>query len=173
MIREEKNQIIDSLASSINESTHFYLADISELNAGDTSMLRRKCHEKNVKLMVVKNTFLKRALEKAEGDYEELYDVLKNSTSVLFSEVGNIPAKLIKEFRKKHEPPILKAAFVEKSIYIGDDQLDTLAQLKSKEELIGDIIMLLQSPMKTVLSQLQSGGQTISGVLQTLSEKEN
>lgn len=173
MIREEKNQIIDSLASSINESNHFYLTDISELNAVDTSMLRRKCHEKNIKLMVVKNTFLKQALEKAEGDYEELYDVLKNSTSVIFSEVGNIPAKLIKEFRKKHERPILKAAFVEKSVYIGDDQLDILAQLKSKEELIADIIMLLQSPMKTVLSQLQSGGQTLSGVLKTLSEKGN
>lgn len=173
MIREEKNQIIDSLASSINESNHFYLTDISELNAVDTSMLRRKCHEKNIKLMVVKNTFLKQALEKAEGDYEELYEVLKNSTSVIFSEVGNIPAKLIKEFRMKHDRPILKAAFVEKSVYIGDDQLDALAQLKSKEELIADIIMLLQSPMKTVLSQLLSGGQTISGVLKTLSEKEN
>ncbi len=171
MIREEKNQIIDSLASSINESNHFYLADISELNAVDTSMLRRKCHEKNIKLMVVKNTFLKQALEKAEGDYEELYEVLKNSTSVFFSEVGNVPAKLINEFREKHDRPILKAAFVEKSVYIGDDQLDTLAQLKSKEELIADIIMLLQSPMKTVLSQLQSGGQILSGVLETLSEK--
>ena len=173
MIREEKNQIIDSLTSSINESNHFYLTDISELNAVDTSMLRRKCHEKNIKLMVVKNTFLKQALEKAEGDYQELYEVLKNSTSVIFSEVGNIPAKLINEFREKHDRPILKAAFVEKSVYIGDDQLDTLAQLKSKEELIADIIMLLQSPMKTVLSQLQSGGQTLSGVLKTLSEKEN
>ena len=173
MIREEKNQIIDSLTSSINESNHFYLTDISELNAVDTSMLRRKCHEKNIKLMVVKNTFLKQALEKAEGDYQELYEVLKNSTSVIFSEVGNIPAKLINEFREKHDRPILKAAFVEKSVYIGDDQLDTLAQLKSKEELIADIIMLLQSPMKTVISQLQSGGQTLSGVLKTLSEKEN
>ncbi len=173
MIREEKNQIIDSLASNINESNHFYLTDISELNAVDTSMLRRKCHEKNIKLVVVKNTFLKQALEKAEGNYEELYAVLKNSTSVIFSEVGNIPAKLINEFRKKHDRPILKAAFVEESVYIGDDQLDTLAQLKSKEELIADIIMLLQSPMKTVLSQLQSGGQTLSGVLKTLSEKEN
>ncbi len=173
MIREEKNKIIDSLASSINETNHFYLTDISKLNAGDTSMLRRKCHEKNIKLMVVKNTFLKRALEKAEGNYEELYDVLKDSTSVIFSQVGNIPAKLIKEFRVKHDRPILKAAFVEKSVYIGDDQLDTLALLKSKEELVADIIMLLQSPMKTVLSQLQSGGQVISGVLKTLSEKEN
>ena len=173
MIREEKNQIIDSLTSSINESNHFYLTDISELNAVDTSMLRRKCHEKNIKLMVVKNTFLKQALEKAEGNYEELYEILKNSTSVIFSEVGNVPAKLIKEFREKHDRPILKAAFVEKSVYIGEDQLDTLALLKSKEELIADIIMLLQSPMKTVISQLQSGGQTLSGVLKTLSEKEN
>ncbi len=173
MIREEKNQSIDSLTRSINESNHFYLADISNLNAGDTSKLRRKCHEKNVKLMVVKNTFMKKALEKAEGDYEELYEVLNYSTSVIFSELGNTPAKLIKEFRKKSDRPILKAAFVEESVYIGDEMLDTLSMLKSKEELIADIIALLQSPMKTVMSQLQSGGQTLSGVLKTLSEKEN
>lgn len=173
MLREQKNQIIDDLTASINEIAHFYIADISDLNAEDTSALRRKCFEKEVKLMVVKNTFLKKALEKAEGDYEELYGALKNNTSVMFSETGNVPAKLIKEFRKKHDRPLLKAAYVEESVYVGEEMLDTLASLKSKDELIGDIILLLQSPIKTVMSQLESGGQTLTGVLKTLSEKES
>jgi len=173
MTREEKNTIIDSLSERIKSENHFYLADTSELNAADTSLLRRKCFEKNIRLLVVKNTLLKKALEKAGGEYEELFPVLKDSTSIIFSEIGNIPAKLIKEFRKGHEKPVLKAAFVEESVYIGEDQLDVLSSLKSKEELIADVIALLQSPMKTVLSQLQSGGQTLTGVLKTLSEKEN
>lgn len=173
MTREEKNTIIDSLSERIKSENHFYLADTSELNAADTSLLRRKCFEKNIRLLVVKNTLLKKALEKAGGEYEELFPVLKDSTSIIFSEIGNIPAKLIKEFRKGHEKPVLKAAFVEESVYIGEDQLDVLSSLKSKEELIADVIALLQSPLKTVLSQLQSGGQTLTGVLKTLSEKEN
>lgn len=173
MTREEKNTIIDSLSESIKSENHFYLADTSELNAADTSLLRRKCFEKNIRLLVVKNTLLKKAFEKAGGEYDELYPVLKDSTSIIFSEIGNVPAKLIKEFRKGHQKPVLKAAFVEESVYIGDDQLDVLSSLKSKEELIADVIALLQSPLKTVLSQLQSGGQTLTGVLKTLSEKEN
>ena len=173
MTREEKNTIIDSLSESIKSENHFYLADTSELNAADTSLLRRKCFEMNIRLLVVKNTLLKKAFEKTGGEYDELYPVLKDSTSIIFSEIGNVPAKLIKEFRKGHEKPVLKAAFVEESVYIGDDQLDLLASLKSKEELIADVIALLQSPLKTVLSQLQSGGQTLTGVLKTLSEKEN
>lgn len=173
MTREEKNTIIDSLSESIKSENHFYLADTSELNAADTSLLRRKCFEKNIRLLVVKNTLLKKAFEKAGGEYDELYPVLKDSTSIIFSEIGNVPAKLIKEFRKGHEKPVLKAAFVEESVYIGDDQLDVLSSLKSKEELVADVIALLQSPLKTVLSQLQSGGQTLTGVLKTLSEKEN
>lgn len=173
MTREEKNTIIDSLSERIKSENHFYLADTSELNAADTSLLRRKCFEKNIRLLVVKNTLLKKALEKAGGEYEELFPVLKDSTSIIFSDIGNIPAKLIKEFRKGHEKPVLKAAFVEESVYIGEDQLDVLSSLKSKEELIADVIALLQSPLKTVLSQLQSGGQTLTGVLKTLSEKEN
>ena len=173
MTREEKNTIIDSLSESIKSENHFYLADTSELNAADTSLLRRKCFEKNIRLLVVKNTLLKKAFEKAGGEYDELYPVLKDSTSIIFSEIGNVPAKLIKEFRKKHEKPVLKAAFVEESVYIGEDQLDVLSSLKSKEELIADVIALLQSPLKTVLSQLNSGGQTLTGVLKTLSEKEN
>ena len=172
MTREEKNVIIDSLSDSIKSENHFYLADTSNLNAADTSLLRRKCFEKNVRLLVVKNTLLKKALEKVGDEYNDLHPVLKDSTSIIFSEIGNVPAKLIKEFRKKHDRPILKAAFVEKSVYIGDDQLDVLSSLKSKEELISDVIALLQSPLKTVLSQLQSGGQTLTGVLKTLSEKE-
>ena len=172
MNREEKNQIIDNIKESIDNSAHFYLADISTLNAEDTSSLRRKCFEKDIKLVVVKNTLLKKALEKCENDYEELYDILKENTSILFSDTGNVPAKLIKEFRKEHDKPILKGAYVEESIYIGDDQLEVLANIKSKEELIGDIIGILQSPAKNVLSALQAGGQTLSGLVKTLSEKE-
>ena len=173
MTREEKNAIIDALTEQINSRGHLYLTDISTMNAGDTSDLRRKCFEKDIKLIVVKNTLLKKALEKAEKDYSELFDVLKNPTSVMLTDVANVPAKLIKDFRKDHERPILKAAYVEESVYIGDDQLDMLAALKSKEELIGDIILLLQSPVKNVMSALQSGNNILTGVLKTLGEKEN
>ena len=172
MRREEKNAIIDGLTVQINNASHFYLTDIAELNAADTSALRRKCFEKDIELVVVKNTLLKRALEKSEGNFEELYDTLKNSTSVMFCETGNIPAKLIKEFRKAHERPVLKAAFVEESIYLGDEQLDALSSLKSKNELIGDVLLLLQSPMKNLLSAMQSGGNNLAGVVQTLAERE-
>lgn len=173
MTREEKNAIIDELIEQINASGHLYITDTSTLNAFDTSALRRKCFEKGIKMIVVKNTLLKRALDKAEKDFEDLYPVLKDSTTIMLSETGNVPAKLIKEFRKAHEKPVLKAAFVEESFYHGDDQLDMLAALKSKEELIGDIILLLQSPVKNVVSALQSGGNVLTGVLKTLSEKEN
>ncbi len=173
MTREEKNVIIDALTEQINSRGHIYLADISTMNAGDTSDLRRKCFEKDIKLIVVKNTLLKKALEKAEKDYSELFDVLKNPTSVMLTDVANVPAKLIKDFRKSHEKPVLKAAYVEESVYIGDDQLEMLASLKSKEELIGDIILLLQSPVKNVMSALQSGNNILTGVLKTLGEKEN
>ena len=172
MRREEKNAIIDGLTEQINNASHFYLADISELNAADTSSLRRRCFEQNIELVVVKNTLLKQALEKSEGKFELLYDILKNSTSVMFCDTGNIPAKLIKEFRKVHERPVLKAAFVEESIYLGDEQLDALSSLKSKNELLGDVLVLLQSPMKNLLSALQSGGNNLAGVVQTLAEKE-
>lgn len=173
MTRDEKLQVIENLAQSLSESKHFYLADISELNAEDTSALRRKCFEKDIKLVVVKNTLLRKALEKLDGAYDELYDVLKNNTSVMFTETGNAPAKLIKEFRKKLEKPILKAAYVEESIYVGDEQLDMLSSIKSKEELLGDLIALLQSPAKNVVSALQSGGNNLAGIIKTLSEKES
>ena len=173
MRREEKNAIVDSLAEKLDEYSHFYLTDTAELNAADTSTLRRKCFEKEILMIVVKNTLLKRALEKSEKDFDELYDVLKGSTSVMFTNTGNIPAKLIQEFRKKHDKPVLKAAYVEESVYLGDTELDALVAVKSKDELIGDIIALLQSPVKNVMSALQSGAGTIHGVLETLSQKEN
>ena len=173
MRREEKNAIIDSLAEKLDEYSHFYLTDTAQLNAADTSSLRRKCFEQDILMVVVKNTLLKRALEKSDKDFEELYDVLKGSTSVMFTNTGNIPAKLIKEFRKKHDKPLLKAAYVEESIYIGDNELDSLVAVKSKDELLGDLIALLQSPVQNVLSALQSGAGTIHGVLETLSEREN
>jgi large subunit ribosomal protein L10 len=173
MRREDKEVIIDNLAQRLNDSKHFYLTDISNLNAEETSRLRRKCFEREVSLMVVKNTLLRKAMEKSEGDFDDLYGVLKDSTSIMFCETGNIPAKLIQEFRKVLEKPILKAAFVEESIYIGDDQLDTLSKIKSKEELLGDLIALLQSPAKNLVSALASSGSKLTGALKTLSEKEN
>jgi large subunit ribosomal protein L10 len=172
MRKEQKIQIIDSLTEEINASNHFYLTDISEMNAEDTSALRRACFEKDIKLVVVKNTLLKIALEKAEGEFEGLNDVLKGSTSLMLTETGNLPAKLIKEFRKENDKPILKAAYVEESIYVGDNELDALSTIKSKEELIGDIVALLQSPIKNVVSSLESGKNILAGVVKTLSEKE-
>ena len=172
MIRDNKTALIDSLTEQINATTHFYLADISGLDALDTSTLRRECFKEDIKLQVVKNTLLKKALEKSDKDASELFPILAENTSIMFTEVGNGPAKLIKKFRKKHKRPILKAAFVEEACYIGDEQLDYLTAIKSKDELVADIIALLQSPVKNVISSLQSGGQTLTGVLETLSNKE-
>jgi large subunit ribosomal protein L10 len=173
MRREEKEVIIDNLAQRLDQTKHFYLTDISTLNAEQTSKLRRKCFEKEISLLVVKNTLLQQAMEKSEGDFNDLYDVLKDSTSIMFSETGNTPAKLIKEFRKTLEKPLLKAAFVEESIYIGDDQLEALSNIKSKDELLGDLLMLLQSPATSLVSALASSGSNMAGALKTLSEKEN
>jgi large subunit ribosomal protein L10 len=172
MRREEKNAIIDSLAEKLKEFSHFYLTDTAQLNAADTSDLRRKCFNNDIKLIVVKNTLLKRALEQSNGNFEELYPVLKGTSSIMLSQSGNVPAKLIKEFRKKHDKPVLKGAYVQESVYLGDNMLDALVSVKTKEELIGDIIMLLQSPAKNVISALKSGGTTIHGVLETLSKRE-
>jgi large subunit ribosomal protein L10 len=173
MRREEKDVIIENLAQRLNETRHFYLTDISELNAEETSNLRRKCFEKEISLLVVKNTLLRKAMEKSEGDFNDLYDILKDSTSIMFCETGNIPAKLIKEIRKTMEKPLIKAAFVEESIYIGDDQLDVLSKIKSKNELLGDLLNLLQSPATNLVSALASSGSKMAGALHTLSEKEN
>ena len=171
MKRSEKLQVIEQLTKEINSYSHYYLADISNLNAEVTSDLRRLCNKREVKLVVVKNTILRKALENSEKNSEELYDVLVNNTSILFSNTGNVPARLIKEFSKKNKKPVLKGAFVEQCAYLGADQLEVLINVKSKEELIGGIIATLQSPVKNVLSALQSGGQTIAGVLKTLEER--
>ena len=174
MTREDKNQAIDVLAQKISDANVFYLADTSELTADQTSNLRRRCHKGEVKLEVVKNSLLKKAFERVEGrDLSSFNDLLKGQTSLMISEKGNEPAKVIKEFRKKGDRPILKGAFVEEALFIGDNQLDALVNLKSKDELIGDIIGLLQSPAKNVLSALQSGGQTIAGLVKTLEERNS
>ncbi|MDG1810735.1 MAG: 50S ribosomal protein L10 [Polaribacter sp.] len=171
MTREEKSQVIQDLTAKLADTNIIYLADISGLDALSTSNLRRACFKANVKLAVVKNTLLSKAMEASDKDFGELPNVLKGNTSIMTAEAGNAPAKVIKEFRKKSDKPLLKGAFVEESIYVGDDQLETLANIKSKEELIGDIITLLQSPAKNVVSALQSSGQKLSGILTTLSEK--
>lgn len=171
MTREEKSEVIENLTSQLADNSIIYLADISGLDALTTSNLRRACFKANVKLAVVKNTLLAKAMEKSDKDFGDLPSTLKGNTSIMFSETGNAPAKVIKEFRKKADKPVLKGAFVEEAIYIGDDQIDALVNIKSKEELIGDIITLLQSPAKNVISALQSGGSKLSGILKTLSEK--
>ena len=172
MTREDKNQAIDILAQKVADANVFYLADTSDLTADQVSNLRRRCHKGEVKLEVVKNTLLKKAFEKVEGrDLSSFYDLLKGQTSLMISEKGNEPAKVIKEFRKKGDKPLLKGAFVEEAIYIGDENLDALVSIKSKEEMIGEIIGLLQSPAKNVISGLKSGGGKIAGILKTLSEK--
>ncbi len=171
MNREEKSQIIQDLTARLADTSTIYLADISELDALTTSNLRRACFKANVQLAVVKNTLLEKAMEASDKDFGELPSVLKGNTSLMISETGNAPAKVIKEFRKKSDKPLLKGAFVEEAIYIGDDQLDALVNIKSREELIGDIVMLLQSPAKNVISGLKSGGGKLAGILKTLSEK--
>jgi large subunit ribosomal protein L10 len=171
MTREEKSIVIDNLTSTLTDTNIIYLADISGLNAQTTSDLRRACYKANIKLAVVKNTLLEKAMEKSGKDFGDLPTVLKGNTSMMIAETGNAPAKVIKEFRKKNNKPILKGAFVEEAIYIGDDQLESLVSIKSKDELVGDIITLLQSPAKNVISALQSGGNKLSGIIKTLSEK--
>ena len=172
MTREEKSQVIDELTAQLADNSNIYLADISGLNAVTTSELRRACFKANVTLSVVKNTLLEKAMDASDKDFGDLSSVLKGNTSVMYSETGNAPAKVIKAFRKKSDKPLLKGAFIEEAIYVGDEQLDALVEIKSREELIGDIIGLLQSPAKNVVSALQSGGSKLSGILKTLSEKE-
>ena len=171
MRKEDKNQLVDSLADKINSNDIIYLADISELNAEQTSDLRRLCFKRDIKMTMVKNTLLKRAMEKSDKHLEELYSALKGPTSLMFSDTGNAPALLIKEFRKKSDKPLLKGAFIEEVSYLGDDQLSALASIKSRDELIAELMALLQSPVKNVMSGLQSGGQNLTGILTTLSER--
>jgi len=168
---EEKKQLIENLSEQLSKSNILYVADISNLNAEDTSNLRRLCFKKDIKLTVVKNTLLKQAMEKTGKDYHDLFEILSGPTSIMLSDTGNAPAKLIKEFRRTSDRPILKGAYIEDVVYLGDDQLEALVNIKSKEELIGDIIALLQSPAKNVISGLMSGGNKLSGILKTLSEK--
>ena len=173
MTREEKSKVIEDLTAQLADSNIVYLADISGLDAGSTSNLRRACFKANVKLAVVKNTLLAKAMEATDKDFGDLPSVLKGNTSIMISETGNAPAKVIKEFRKKSDKPLLKGAFVEEAVYVGDDYLETLVNIKSKEEVIGDIIGLLQSPAKNVISALKSSGGKLAGILKTLSEKED
>jgi large subunit ribosomal protein L10 len=172
MTREEKSQVIEELTLQLADNSNIYLADISGLNAGSSSSLRRACFKANVKLAVVKNTLLEKAMEASDKDFGDLPSVLKGNTSVMYSETGNAPAKIIKTFRKKSDKPLLKGAFIAEAIYIGDEQLDALVDIKSKEEVIGDIIALLQSPAKNVVSALKSSGGKLAGIIKTLSEKE-
>ena len=171
MTKEEKINMINTIKSELDNSANIYLTDCSGLNADSTSKLRRACFKSNVKLSVVKNTLLAKAMEEVEKDFGDLKSVLKGNTALMYSDVGNAPAKIIKNFRKKSEKPILKGALIEEAIYLGDDMLNSLVEIKSKEELIGEIIGLLQSPVKNLVSALKSSGSKISGVLKTLSEK--
>jgi large subunit ribosomal protein L10 len=173
MTKEEKQSAINDLSEKLDSNGVIYITDISELDATATSSLRRQCFAKDIKLSVVKNTLLKKAMENLKDkDLSELYDVLPGPTAIMISEVGNAPAKLIKDFRKKNDKPILKGAYVEETVFVGDDQLKTLVDIKSKNELIGEVIGLLQSPAKNVLSALTSSKGTIAGIVKTLSEKE-
>jgi len=171
MTREEKSKIIADLTTILTDNNVIYLADISDLNASNTSNLRRACFKANVKMSVVKNTLLAKAMEKSDKDFGDLATVLHGNTSLMISENSKAPALVIKNFRKTSEKPILKGAYVMESVYIGDEQLDALVNIKSKEELIGEVINLLQSPVKNVISALQSGGNTLTGVIKTLSER--
>ena len=171
MKKEQKAQEIQNLTEELSSVKNLYLTDIAGLDSVQTTALRRACFKANIKLSVVKNTLLAKAMEASEKDFGNLHEILKGNTSLMFSELGNTPAKLIKDFRKKSEKPILKGAYIEEAIYIGDDQIDALESIKSKEELIGEVITILQSPAKNIISALQSGGSNISGILKTLSER--
>ncbi|MCR4660341.1 MAG: 50S ribosomal protein L10 [Bacteroidales bacterium] len=175
MRKEQKDQLIDSLCEEVKAYPHLYIADIGGLNSVQTSKLRRAAFRKEVKLEVVKNTLLIKAMEKSGRDYSELFQVIKGETAIMLSNINNAPAKLIKEYRandKNATKPVLKGAYVEESFYIGAENLDALVNIKSKNELIADVVALLQSPIKNVMSQMQSAGNTITGVLKTLEEKK-
>ncbi|MFB2119448.1 50S ribosomal protein L10 [Parapedobacter sp. 2B3] len=171
MKREEKQEIVKALAEQIKSYGNFYIADTADLTVAKINGIRRKCFDRGIAIQVVKNTLIQKALVEAGVDSEELLGVLKGSSTMLFSETGNAPAKLIKELRKEGDKPVLKGAYIDAAVFIGDNQVDTLSKLKSKNELIGDIIGLLQSPAKNVVSALQSGGNTLAGLVKTLQER--
>ena len=172
MTREEKDLQIKELTQMLADNSVLYLTDATGLNSEETTQLRRACYKNDVRMRVVKNTLLRRAMEASEGtDFSELYEVLTGQTALLVGNVGNAPAKILKEFRKKSDMPTLKAAYVEQSTYLGDDQIDALTAIKSKDELIAELIALLQSPMKNVVGALSSGGNTVSGLVKALQER--
>ena len=171
MRKEDKKIIIDSILAELQACPNFYLTDISDLNAEKTSQLRRQCFNSGIKMLVVKNTLLHKAMQQMGKEYNDLYEVLNGQTALMLCETGNAPAKLINNFRQKSDRPILKGAFIEECCYLGDDMVDALCNIKSKNDLIADVIALLQSPIKNVISGLQSGGHKLSGILETLSEK--
>jgi large subunit ribosomal protein L10 len=171
MKKEQKSVLVESVCNELQARPNLYITDISGLSAASTGKLRRACFRRNIKLIMVKNTLLKKAFEKLDTDYAELHAALKGTTAVMLSDVNNAPAQLIKEFRKSSERPILKGAYVEESFYIGDNQLDALVNIKSKNQLVADIIAMLQSPMQNVLGALQSAPNTIGGIVKTLEER--
>lgn len=172
MNREQKQQQIEELKEKISSSSFIYFTDASSMSVEQINNFRRKCFEKEVNYKVYKNTLIKKAMDELENDYSNVYELLHGTTSLMFSTVGNLPAKILKEFRGSDAAkPVLKGAYIDSDVFIGDNQLDTLSKLKSKEDLIGEVITLLQSPAKNVISALQSGGQTIAGVVKTLSER--
>lgn len=173
MKKEDKAVIIEAIGNTLAQYSCVYLTQTSGLDAEKTSALRRACFNADVKMLCVKNTLLKQAFEASETNYSDLYDLLHGETTLMLSNTGNAPAKLIKKFRdKKDTLPMLKGAYVEETVYVGEEQLETLANIKSKSELIGDIVTLLQSPAKNVISALQSGANKLHGILETLSNKE-
>jgi len=171
MTKEEKYDLVVALTEQMKGYGNFYITDTSNLTVAKINHIRRQCFESDITMQVAKNSLIKKAMDNIEGVFAPLYDVLKGSSSILFSKSATAPAKLIKQLRKKGEKPILKAAYIDSAIFIGDNQIDTLMKLKSKEQLIGEIIGLLQSPAKNVLSALQSGGTTIAGLVKTLQER--
>lgn len=172
MKKEQKKETIDALTVEFGKYPSFYLTDASKLTVAQVNKLRRICHRDGVKMRVAKNTLIRKALEATGGGYTDLFDTLKGETAIMFSEVANAPAKIIKEFRKDNEKPLLKAAYIEHSIYLGEKSLNDLAKLKSKQELLGEIVGLLQSPMSNLVSALYSGKSTIAGLVKTLSERQ-
>ena len=172
MTREDKDQLIAELTEQLDGTNVLYLADVSEMTVEKSNNLRRQCFQNGVKLKVVKNKLLLKAMERVEGkDYSELYDVLKGNTSIMLAEAGNAPAKVIKEFRKKEDKPLLKGAWVEESVYVGEEHLDALVAIKSKDELLGEIVTLLQSPAKNAISALKAPAGNLASILKTLEEK--
>ncbi|GAA4781258.1 50S ribosomal protein L10 [Olivibacter ginsenosidimutans] len=171
MRKEEKQEIVQALTDQIKSYGNFYITDTADLTVAKINSIRRKCFERGIKIQVAKNSLIAKALEAAGVDSSELRDTLKGASTILFSETGNLPAKLIKELRKEGDKPVLKSAYIDAAVFVGDNQLDALVALKSKNELIGDIIGLLQSPAKNVVSALQSGGSTIAGLVKTLQER--